>query len=293
MRITETAVASNLLENIRRTRERLTRTHFELSTGKKVNTVSDDPYVAESIMKLRREIMRNEQFQKNIKDALDFLITTSNAVDNFIQTMMEIRTMLVEVMNAGREPDYGAYAIRMKVLLNQLLDSANTRFRDKYIFNGTRTMEKPYEYNEKLDIVVANLSNDKIKFEVGEGIYEVVNFTADEIFQGTQVFDTIIQIKQALENGNRPDISLVNKFNDLFDKVVTESSAIGAMINRFRLVQQQAERHNVRMRELLSVKQDTDIAESAVKLKKDEIILESALKTAAVIIQKSIIDFLT
>ncbi|CUS83965.1 flagellin N-terminal helical region [Candidatus Kryptonium thompsonii] len=67
MRVTELTVIKNLIENINKTRERLNETQLKIATGKNINTVSDDPYVANSVMNLRSMINRNERFQKKYK----------------------------------------------------------------------------------------------------------------------------------------------------------------------------------------------------------------------------------
>jgi flagellar hook-associated protein 3 FlgL len=292
MRITELTVIKNLIDNIDKTRGKINQVQLKIATGKEINTVSDDPYIANSIMNLKAMINRNEQFQKNIDDAIDFLTATGDALDNFINTLIDIKSLLVEISNSAREPDYETYANRLGELFKQLLDSANTNFKGKYIFNGTNTKVKPFSYDEKNDLLISDLSNGEIKFEVNEGVYEKVNFTVEEIFGGREIFDLVHQIKSSLKNKIKPDISLLQRFEQLFENIVSNSSEVGALMNRFNLLRKQIEKQNLILTELLSIRQDTDIAQQAINLQKGQLILESAYMLAGKIIQKSIIDYL-
>lgn len=292
MRVTELTVIKNLIENINKTRERLNETQLKIATGKNINTVSDDPYVANSVMNLRSMINRNEQFQKNINDSIDFLTATGDAVDNFINTLTDVKSLLVEIANPSRQPDYQTYANRLNELFKQLLDSVNTRFRGKYIFNGTKTDVKPFDYNENTDFLSVDLSNGVIEFEVNDGVYEKVNFTVEELFGGREIFDLILQIKNSLKNGVRPSDSLLQRFNEIFEFITSQASNVGALMNGFLLLQKQIEKQNTILREILSIRQDTDMAQQAINLQRDRLILESAYAVAGRIVQKTIIDYL-
>ncbi len=292
MRVTELTVIKNLIENINRTRERFNETQLKIATGRNINAVSDDPYVANSVMSLRSMISGNEQFQKNINDAIDFLRATEDAVDNFINTLTEIKTLLVEISNPSRQPDYQTYANRLNELFKQLLDSANTKFKGKYIFNGTKTNVKPFNYNESTDFLSADLSNGVIKFEVNDGVYEKVNFTVEELFGGREVFDLILQIKNSLRDRVRPNDLLLQRFGEIFDFITSQASNVGALMNRFLLLQKQIEKQNIILKEILSLRQDTDVAQQAINLQRDRLILESAYEIAGKIVQKTIIDYL-
>ncbi len=292
MRITELTVIKNLIANINGARERVNQTQLKIASGKEINTVSDNPYIANSIINLKNLISKNEQFQKNIDDAIDLLSATSEAVDNFVNTLVDIKSLLVEVSNPARQPDYETYANRLNELFKQMLDAVNAKFKGKYIFNGTKTNVKPFEYNERTGTLFVDLSNDIIKFEVNDGVYEKVNFTVDELFGGREIFDVVLGIKNLLKSGVKPDDSLIQRFNELFDFITSQASDVGALMNRFSLLQRQIEKQNVILKGLLSLRQDADMAQQAINLQRDQLILESAYTIAGKIIQKSIIEYL-
>lgn len=292
MRITELTVIKNLVESINKVRGRVNETQLKIATGKNINTVSEDPYTANLIMNLKNMINKNEQFQKNINDAIDFLTATADAVDNFINTMVDVKSLLVEISNSARQPDYQTYANRLNELFKQLLDSVNTKFKGKYIFNGTKSDVKPFNYNERVDFLSVDLSDEAIKFELNDGVYEKVNFTVYELFGGREIFDLILQMKNLLKGGIKPDDSLFQRFDELFEFIVSQASNVGAAMNRFSLLQKQIEKQNVVLKELLSIRQDTDMAQQAINLQRDQLILESAYIIAGRIVQKTIIDYL-
>ncbi|CUU09697.1 flagellar hook-associated protein 3 FlgL [Candidatus Kryptobacter tengchongensis] len=292
MRITELTVIKNLVESINKVRGRVNETQLKIATGKNINTVSEDPYTANLKMNLKNMINKKEQFQKNINDAIDFLTATADAVDNFINTMIDVKSLLVEISNSARQPDYQTYANRLNELFKQLLDSVNTKFKGKYIFNGTKSDVKPFNYNERVDFLSVDLSDEAIKFELNDGVYEKVNFTVYELFGGREIFDLILQMKNLLKGGIKPDDLLFQRFYELFEFIVSQASNVGAAMNRFSLLQKQIEKQNVVLKELLSIRQDTDMAQQAINLQRDQLILESAYIIAGRIVQKTIIDYL-
>ncbi|MDH3252677.1 MAG: flagellar hook-associated protein FlgL [Ignavibacteria bacterium] len=285
MRVTEGTIASNFLFNVNKSRERIVQLQSQLATGRRVLRPSDDPQAADTILRLNGSILRNEQFEKNATNGIALVETTESALDNFSNHLLEIKEMLVRMKGTAEPDSLKAFAEQLDLILSDLVDIANTKFDGKYIFGGTRTLTQPYTLASDRSAVTENPNGvtGSIEFQVGEGIRQVVNIDGLEAFGGTQIFDAVIAMRDVLRAGTLPTAAQA----DQIDTFLGSMNNTGAKAGQARLFDQRVE-----LMGLLSIHQDTDIAESTLRLKHEEIMLDAALNTGARIIPKSLMDFL-
>ncbi len=80
MRVADTVLSSTVTNNLRQSLSRINRFQTDLSTGVKIHDASDNPAGAARSLLLRSDIRNNQQFQRNIGEALgqmDFVDSTS------------------------------------------------------------------------------------------------------------------------------------------------------------------------------------------------------------------------
>ncbi len=68
-RITTGMVQRNVLADLNRVNERLTKVHGKISSNKEITRPSDDPYNTSRAMALRTSMEATQQYQRNINDA--------------------------------------------------------------------------------------------------------------------------------------------------------------------------------------------------------------------------------
>lgn len=294
MRITENKFITNFLSNINRSRDRLVMLQTQIATSKRVNKPSDDPEAANKIILFQSSIDRNEQYQKNISEAKGFVEATSLALDNFTNILAEVKELLVRSKNGTHSSELDVYAEKIDQLLVESVQIANTQINDKYIFGGTQNLQPPFSLSADRSSVTVN-PNDiigDIKYAFGEGVTQTININGQVAFQGNQVFTTLIQIRNNLRLGQSPTDAEVQTISDLFNYVTGISGKSGALSQTIDNFEKQTESNKVNLMKLLSDFQDTDIAESIVKLKQEEMTLEAAMNVGSRIIPKTLLDFL-
>ncbi len=109
---------------------------------------------------------------------------------------------------------------------------------------------------------------------------------------GTQPFDLMIQIRDGLQSGNPPTPAQMDAVSATLDNVTEKGGKVGSLLNSLMSNEVHLSEQRIQLLALLSVQQDTDVAEAILKLKHEEIMLNAALNTAALIIPKSLLDFL-
>jgi flagellar hook-associated protein 3 FlgL len=294
MRVTEHVVANNYIFSVNRTREQIVKLQTELATGKRVLKASDDPQAADVILRLNGLLKRNEQFLGNVTEAQSIMETSSSALDEFASTLIDIKQTVTEAVNGTRESSYPVMADHIDELLTQVVNIANTRYNGRYVFGGTNTLDMPFTLAADRSAVTSNPDGigGSIEFDVGEGISQLVNIDGQSAFLGTQIFDRIIQIRDALRVGTAPSAADVDFITSMIDTVSSAAGKAGSILQNLDTLSSQLNDQNTQLQSLLSVRQDTDVAEATLNLKQAELMLQAALNTGAQILPKTLLDYL-
>ncbi|MBI5463824.1 MAG: flagellar hook-associated protein FlgL [Ignavibacteriales bacterium] len=294
MRITENQIASSFLSSINYTQGRITDLQSQLATGKRVLKVSDDPQATERILRLNTQLQRNDTFQKNIDDAVSTLDTTASALNDFSNVLIKVKDIAIQTRNGSRLDAYPALAQQIDQFIDEALNTANTKFNGKYIFGGVQTTNQPYTIDAGRTTVSTNAAGitGTIAYPVGEGFSLQVNVDGQQAFQGTQIFNQLIQLRDALKAGTAPTNAQMDALDAAMDNVLGAASKAGALQTNCENIKTQLQEQQQKLRALLSDQQDVDVAQSAVDLKKNQTMLEAALSTGANILPKTLLDYL-
>ncbi len=294
MRVTENSYILNYLTNLNKGRERILDLQNRLATGRRVLKTSDDPQATDVILRLNASMERNERFQKNIEDAKAMMTVTGSILDSIVDRLMEVKEIVVSTSNESKDGMLNVYAERTDQLLREIVDMANTNFNGKFIFGGTQTLTRPFELTADGSAVSANPAgiDGKIEYPISEGVKQTANITGDEAFQGTVLFDMVIQLRDSLRNGDTPQSGELENINDMLDHVLGVASRAGAIAQSLESQELHLLEQKIHLETLRSIQRDTDIAEGIMKLKHEETMLEAALNIGGRIIPKSLLDFL-
>ncbi len=299
MRITENTVIHNLLDRITNTKNQETQIQQQLSTGKQVNTMSDNPAAGETILRYKSTIQKNTEYKKNADTGSDFMNDTASTLDSFDNLLMDLKSTLTAANNGSVSNSLSTYGQQVNEILKSMIELANTNYEGKYIFGGTQTLTAPYsasiDNNGIVTAVTANPNgiDGSIKLDMGEGTKEQININGQDAFFGTQIFSTIMQIRDSLNNNTVPATAQLQGIDNYIDHISAMCSQAGSMVNRFDLLSSQLDTENSSLTALLSNTQDTDVAQAGIQLSQDQTILNAAMTSGASIIQKSLINFLT
>src|ERR1700690_2602524 len=144
-RITELMTSAQMLTNLSGDLNALNTTETELSTGKRINQPSDDPYGASVVVNLNSQLSAQASYGANISDGTGWLNTASGALTNIDNMVQRVRELAVEGANGTESATDGANAAaEINQLIDQIKQAANTTYNGSYIFAGTLTSTPPY-----------------------------------------------------------------------------------------------------------------------------------------------------
>jgi flagellar hook-associated protein 3 FlgL len=294
MRVTENHLATQYLNNVQNTRQRVADLQSKIASGKRVLKPSDDPRATDGILRFQALLEANEQYQRSNADGQSFLQATSETLGSISDSLLGLKGLLVRANNSANIETLPSFATSADAILGDLVDMANTRFNGKYIFGGTNTLERPFTLDAARTAVTANPNgiDGVIAYPVGEGITQQSNIPGDEAFQGTTIFDTIIRIRDTMAAGTIPTAADIDEVSAQLDYMLTKAGKAGMFVNTMTANEAFLASQETQLRSLLSIEQDTDVAEAITEMKRGELMLDAALNTMARILPKSLLDFL-
>ncbi|KPK95653.1 hypothetical protein AMJ80_04360 [bacterium SM23_31] len=304
MRITDSFRFRVVTENLNRSRERLTDLQEQLASGKRINRPSDDPEASSNAMKLRSILETNFQFQENIQDGITQLTAQEEALNQVYEILAQVKEITLEGASDSVTIK-SSLAQQLELILDNILEIANTKFNGKYIFGGTETLNKPFALNEnviKFDVdepVVDYRGNlGKWNRQINENTTVEVNLNGKEVFDqaagdGVNIFQMIYDIKRLMEQEDTKGVNAkiedvdkgIEQILKSFLKVGTRKQLV--LFNDDRFMTQ-----NIQVRASMSNLEDTDFGEAFIAFKAEENALNSALSAGARVISPSLIDFL-
>src|SRR5690554_904671 len=95
MRITNNTLTGNYLRNLSRNLKAMQKYQNQLSSGKEVSRPSDNPMLVARIMQLDSNVRMNEQYEKNISDALGWTDTADGALNVVTSTLQRTKKLII------------------------------------------------------------------------------------------------------------------------------------------------------------------------------------------------------
>lgn len=301
MRVTYNSLRNTISDNFQKNLSKLQELQDQLSSGKVINTPSDDPINTAKLSILKTKINQHEQFIKTIDESETWLTLTENAVNQINSNILEVRQVCVEGGN-GALSDEGrnSLIIKLEQLKEELISNSNSKCMNKYIFAGLSTLEKPF--NEGGGIVTYNGDAETMYRKITFGADIEININGDELFNMSgsaipgdpNVFEIIDDLITSLQSGDIDNISnvILARIDRAHMNIVDSYSKIGSKISRLMMTRSQNENNMLSLDKMTSIIEDVDIAEKITELKKAEMTYQVSLSIAGRIFPSTLLDYL-
>ena len=300
MRVTTQMSVDTLVSNLDRSFERITKFQNSLSSGTRLNTLSDDPAAVERSLGLRAELRNSEQFRKNIDDGVGWLQLSEATLNEMEGLFVEAGGLAVQ----GASDTYNtqqrrAIADQVDQFLEHSLNLSEARYRGRYIFGGTQTSDPPYkaERDANGSIVALKAQVDtggSIEREVSDGIIMQVNTPGKDLFEGdNNAFAGLVELRDALRaDDTRKVQASLTSLAKVRENISSSRGLVGARVNRMEITRNLLDRMSAEMTAVLSADEDTDLADTIVNLRQEQDVFQAALSSGNTAVPQSLIDFL-
>ncbi len=157
----------------------LQRQYDQLSTGRRVLRVSDDPAAAARAIEIQRGIDRSEQIARNSNATEAFYQSTDAALARVDGALIEARgTTVLAAQNVLSEDERAALSATIQQTLNSVFAAGNSLFRDHQLLGGI--LEDGTALKWDGDSVVFHGSEAVGKTKLGGGITSALNVNGPE-----------------------------------------------------------------------------------------------------------------
>lgn len=283
---------------------RLAESQTQVTTGRRVNSPSDDPAAGGEIIRLMTRLSRLEQYQRNVKSGLSQLSMTETTLEQVRELAIRIKSLAVQGANdATTAQGRRAIAEQIDQELRQLVSLANTRYGGRCLFGGSEIRQAPYEAVEGgegwLEAVNPTSPNRQSSFELifDEGERVKVTLTADDVFtldENDSLFGLLFNLRQALTDNNGQAVGdLLPRLDEALEKLNGASALVGARINSAQNKMDLFDRNEITLTDRLSDIGDVDLADAMTRLNENMVAYELALRASANVIQMSLVNFIT
>ncbi len=293
LRITATMQARTFLENVMQNKSRLDKAQEEVTTGKRVNHLSDDPYAIAQSTQNAATLASNEQYISNndlLRNKLDLMDTTLQAsIKNldYIKTVVaqalsgtttaQIRESLADAISGGKQ---------------QALSLANTQFNGRFLFSGSMTNVTPFV--DTGSGVVYQGNTQSIYQRLDRSTTMQTNITGQQLFeQGTPLFDRLDQLRTDILNNDETAIRAdMQSLNTIADRFNSYGSMVGNSQQMVDQVQSRLKDQNIALESIDSRLMDANLVESISNFNLANQAVNVSLSSQSRIQQMSLIDYL-
>jgi flagellar hook-associated protein 3 FlgL len=148
MRIAQKTIYDGITRNLNLAANAMIKANEVVSSGKKINTLSDDPIGLSSLLHLRSGLSNLGQLERNIGLGKSWLNMGESALNQVEILLSEAKAFCVQMASATTgSPQRANGAKVVEGYLSQVLALANTQVGGRYIFGGTRTDTAPFVMN--------------------------------------------------------------------------------------------------------------------------------------------------
>ncbi len=215
MRVTHTTIYDASMTRLQKLVEDFNTANQQVSTGKKINRISDDPVGLSSVVGLRSNLSNLDQMTENIRTANTWLTESETALDS-IEGLVEDAKILTLSMTNGTisQQELDSAAGQVQEMLGQVLDLANSQVNGQYLFAGTKVDTKPYAYDDPAAPTEAIYSGNDGAFtlKTGKNTNMVVGYSGEDIFDSktlnVDVTNNMIDFREDDGSGFGAEISV-------------------------------------------------------------------------------------
>jgi flagellar hook-associated protein 3 FlgL len=302
-RVTTQMTASNLLANINQAMDRVDTTQQELSTGRKINSPSDNPYGTSLALQLNNQLANLDTYSNNVTDGTGWAQAANASLSDVTDSVQRIRELVVQAANGTlTQADMSADAAEVNQLIDQIKQDANTQYNGQYIFSGAATTTAPYQPGSN-DAYAGDTG--QVTRQIGPNTSLAVNADLSSVLGTGQttpgqpagdgkLLNTLRNIANAMQSGNSGALSSsLSALDGNLGSLTGLSANMGATTDRLQMAASRIQSLQASDSQSLSDVQDADMAKTEVDFSTEQAALTAALQAGAHIVQQSLMNFLS
>jgi flagellar hook-associated protein 3 FlgL len=268
----------------------------QLSTGRRVNTPSDDPAATASYIGSQAQTGRDDQFLRNVGGLQARFQTADSALSSVVSVLTRAISLGVEGANGTMSPqDQQAIGAEVQGLFNQALSLANLTFQGTYLFSGTATTTQPFVANGASASGVTYQGDAGVaSVEISTGQKVQTNVPGSQLFLNGSgsVFTALNDLHTALMNGTGISAA-VDEVSKALATVSTQRVTYGNGLNQLQLTENYLNQEKVNLSQQQNKLVGADMAAVVTNLSQSQTAMQAVMSaTGRVLGLPTLLDFL-
>ncbi len=294
MRISSQQMHNTMTASMQTTTMNVNRTLLQMSSGKEMLQMSDDPRAASQLMSINDQLAELEQYATNIETARQMSALEESILMDMNDVLMRTRDLAIMAgSDSLTQEDKNAIAEEVDMLIEQLASLANTQSSSgEYIFGGTKSDQPPVVQDENGQWIYQG--NDEVRtIKVSDSQEVELGDTAKEILFEPSVFDALTQFSEQLRSGGEVDVDgTIEAIDTALTSVGQALTGVGARINTL----DRAEYTNADIQMVTDAQrgelEDLDYIEATTRFTYEMTALQASQKSYAMVSQLSLFTYL-
>jgi flagellar hook-associated protein 3 FlgL len=299
MRVTQNMINRNLTYALDGGYEQLSKLNTQLSTGQRVNTISDDVPAAEQILQLQRENSRLGVYENNLDAVNTSLSMATSSLTSVSENISRLKELAVQAATGTyTAADRQSMAEGVDSLLNSLVAQANVDNNGAYLFAGEAIRTVPYQTtcgpDGEIQAVTYQGAMTNTEVAVGPRTMADTNYVGTDVFQnGTSLFDTVIALRDAMRSNNVDEVNnLIGQLDDCAAGVRSSLGKLGERQSQLQTLRTATENYRQLNNQTISGKRDADVTALSVQYNSQMALLQMVMQVTAQAIQPTLASFL-
>ena len=303
MRVTNNMMTDSLVRYLTAQNEALYERQTIIASQKRINKPSDDPIGMGKVLDYRQTLASIEQYETNIQNGQTRLEVTEVNLD-LVDDLLQVGSAIGQDEAGGTPASRQLMAEEVKNIFDQVLDVANSKLNDNYMFSGYQTQTAPFSRDDALATtfdkftVTYNGDAGDARFIVGQNSEITIDTDGRPLFHnaaggGLNIFDAMRDLIVGLENDDTAAISAQAVMIDQGRSQINDiRGANSPILYQLETAENHWQNYKPKIQELLGRQEEADITQAVVELQSIELAYQTTLATTARIIQSGLINFL-
>ncbi len=280
--------------------QRLSQAQLQLTSGKRLNVVSDAPDSVSPLLDTRARLADNDQTRTNLGLVKTEVDTAQNALQNAVSLMEQVRTWATQGATGTSTADTRTQlAGQMLDTLQQLVSVANTSVDGRYVFSGDSDQTQAYSFDATQPVPTSAYQGSAATRQIRHpnGSSFAVSESAQQIFDSPDpsqsVFASITAMSAALASNSDTAITAA------LPNVTSALTYLNQQLAFYGNVQTKvadglnaASNNDVSLQTQLSSLEDADATSAVLQLNSAATDYSTALASRTKMPLKSLFDFL-
>jgi flagellar hook-associated protein 3 FlgL len=288
--------APDLLVAIAQNRQAQNTALQQMSTGRKVVQIADDPASAAQVVLTHVQASQDDQYLRNISDLTARFQSIDSAFSSIVQALTQATALGTEGANGtASDADRQSIAQQVTGIRDQILSLANQTYQGEFVFAGTATSSQPFVLDSTQPSGVRYDGNsNQNSIAISQGNVIAINLPGNQVFTNPagDILGALNELIAALQ-ANSGLAAANSDLSTAFAQLRSQRVFYGNALNQLQSTQTFLNTEKVRLAQQENTLVGADLAASITNLQQATTATNAILSaTGQILSTLNLLDFL-